>query len=88
MANICRIWLVLSIMSIIYAEYGLYMANVNNKYVQYMACIIWLMSIISICRIWLVLSANVNNKYMQYVAFIIWLMSIMNICSIWLVLSG
>ena len=31
-----------------------------------MACIIWLMSIINICRIWLVLSANVdNNKYMQ-----------------------
>ena len=41
----------------IYAEYGLYyLANVNNKYMQYMACIIWLMSIINICRIWLVLS--------------------------------
>ena len=40
-----------------YAEYGLYyLANVNNKYMQNMACIIWLMSVINICRIWLVLS--------------------------------
>ena len=39
------------------AEYGLYyLTNVNNKYMQNMACIIWLMSIINICRIWLVLS--------------------------------
>ena len=41
----------------IYAEYGwYYLANVDNKYVQNMACIIWLMSIINICRIWLALS--------------------------------
>ena len=35
--------------NIVYAEYGLYyLANVNNIYMQNMACIIWLMSIISI----------------------------------------
>ena len=75
------------------------MANVNNKYMHNMACIIWL-SIISICSniIWLIISvyavyglyylANVNNKYMHNMACIIWLMSIINICRIWLVLSG
>ena len=65
---------------IIYAEYGLYyLANVNNKYMQNMACIIW--SNVA-CII------NVNNKYMQKTACVIWLMSIINICRIWLVLSG
>ena len=62
------------------------MSNVNNKYMQNMAGIIWLMSIINMCRIRLVLSAeyglyylaNVNNKYMQNMACIIWLMSIIN----------
>ena len=44
------------------AEYGLYYLNkCHNKYMQNMACVIWVMSIINICRIWLV--ANVNNKY-------------------------
>ena len=41
-----------------YAEYGFYyLANVNNKYMQNMACIIWLMSIINM--------ANVDNKYSE-----------------------
>ena len=53
------------------------MANVNNKYMQNMACIILVMSII-----------NVNNKYMQNMACVIWLMPTINICRIWLVLYG
>ena len=60
----CIIWLMSIIIYAEYmqsiisnAEYGLYyLANVDNKYMQNMAYIILLMSIISICRIWLVLS--------------------------------
>ena len=74
--NICRIWL------------GLSSANVNNKYVQNTACIIWLMSIIKLHAEYdLYYLAKVNNKYIQKTACVIWLMSI-NICRIWLVLSS
>ena len=73
----------------IYAEYGFYyLANVNNKYMQNMACIIWLMSIISNEEYGLYYLANVNNKYMHNMACIIWLISIISIYSILLVLSG
>ena len=64
------------------------MANVNNKYMQNMACIIWLMSIIIYAEFGLYYLANVNNKHMRNMACIIWLMSIIGICSILLVLSG
>ena len=79
------------------------MANVNNKYMQNMACIFWLMSIIKYAEYGLYFLTNVsnkyaeyglcylvnvNNKYMQNMAYIIWVMSIIHICRIWLVLYG
>ena len=69
-----------------------YLANVNNEYMQNMASIIRLMSIISNAEYGLYYLANVDNKYMQNIwlvlSCIIRLMSIISICSIWLVLSG
>ena len=71
------------------AEYGLYyLSNVNNKYMQNMACIIWLMSIISNEEYGLYYLANVNNKYMHNMACMIWLISIISLYGILLVLSG
>ena len=42
------------------------MGNVNNKYMQNMACIIWLMSIIKYAEYGLYFLANVSNKYAEY----------------------
>ena len=46
---------------------------------QNMACIIWLMSIISNAEYGLYYLANVDNKYMQNMGCISWLMSIIEI---------
>ena len=49
-----------------------YLANVNNKYMQNMAYIIWLMTIINIfAEYGLYYLSNVTNKYMQNTACII-----------------
>ena len=42
------------------------MANVNNKYMQNMACIFWLMSIIKYAEYGLYFLTNVSNKYAEY----------------------
>ena len=47
------------------------MATVNNKYMQNMASIIWVMSIISNEEYGLYYLANVDNKYLQNMACII-----------------
>ena len=82
-----------------YAEYGLYCLT-NVKYMQNMACIIWLIInmeyglyyLASVTNKYaeygLYYLTNLNNTYMQKMACIIWVMSIINICRIWLVLYG